>query len=50
MTLYELGYPIGAFLTVVRRNGAKNALDDNYKIDYFTCTSDGILLKNDIDL
>lgn len=50
MTLYELGYPIGAFLTVVRRNGAKNALDDNYKIDYFACAGDSNLLENDIDL
>lgn len=40
MTLYELGYPLGAHIHVLRRNGALDFLDEG-KIDHFTFAFDG---------
>lgn len=44
-TLYDLGFPIGAYLYVIQRGGALDALDDNYKIMCFACDRDSDCLK-----
>lgn len=44
-TLYDLGYPIGAYLSVVQRGEALDALDEGYKVTYYACNRDCNCLK-----
>lgn len=49
-TLFDLGYPVGAYLTVICRHGGMNALDENREVIYFTCDNDNCLTEKSIEL
>ena len=46
MTMYELGYPLGAHIEVIQRNGAFDFLDDGIRKTVFALDGDSQMMHN----